>query len=219
MLGANLREQETDDLALLRNGLNERGYVAQHHIRCTPFLARQIALYGIKPIVTVRNIFDTLVSLDDMLLQWRAVDLPGNPAFFDDGMPATYTKLDDEARFDMLTDATCVWYVKFLLSWQKCEAAGLVAPLWVSYEDDFIADKERLGTRIADFIGSENADAGQIAACFADTRNGAALRLNKGVAGRGDKIPAKTRERIVAICRCYAGEGDLRPLLGKEFVA
>ena len=217
VLGANLREQETDDMALLRNGLNEKGYVAQHHIRCTPFLARQISLYGIKPIVTVRNIFDTLVSLDDMLLQWRARDLPGNPAFFDDGMPATYTKLDDEARFEMLTDATCVWYVKFLLSWQKCEAAGLVTPLWVSYEDDFIADKERLGQRIAAFIGSANADAERIAECFADTRNGAALRLNKGVAGRGDKIPAKTRERIAAICRRYAGEGDLRPLLGRDF--
>ncbi|MBW8318604.1 MAG: hypothetical protein K0M47_04315 [Rhizobium sp.] len=74
-----------------------------------------------------------------------------------------------------------------------------------------------MGTRIPDFIGSENADAGQTAACFADTRNGAALRLNKGVAGRGDKIPGKSRERIVAICRRYAARRDLRPLLGKEF--
>lgn len=219
VLGANLREQETDDMALLRNGLSGAGYVAQHHIRCTPFLARQIALYGIKPIVTVRNIFDTLVSLDDMLREWRQVEVPGNPVFFDDGMPAIFTGLDDEARFEMLTDATCVWYVKFLLTWQKCEAAGMIKPLWVSYEDDFVADKARLGARIAEFVGLEEADAERIATCFADTSKGTSLRLNKGVAGRGDKIPAKTRERIVAICRRYAGEGDLRPLLGKEFVA
>lgn len=219
VLGANLREQETDDMALLRNGLNGKGYVAQHHIRCTPYLARQIALYGIKPIITVRNIFDTLVSLDDMLREWRQVELPGNPVFFDDGMPATFTGLDDEARFEMLTDATCVWYVKFLLTWQKCEAAGMIKPLWVSYEDDFVGDKARLGARIAEFVGLEQADADRIAACFADTSKGTSLRLNKGVAGRGDRIPVKTRERIIAICRRYAGEGDLRPLLGKDFAA
>ena len=58
-----------------------------------------------------------------------------------------------------------------------------------------------------------------IAACFADISKGTSLRLNKGVAGRGDRIPVKTRERIIAICRRYAGEGDLRPLLGKDFAA
>lgn len=65
----------------MRHGLNGRGYVAQHHIRCTPYLARQMTLYNIRPIVTVRNFFDTLISLDDMFQSWRASNRPVDTIF------------------------------------------------------------------------------------------------------------------------------------------
>lgn len=70
----------SDELSLIRNGLNGKGYVGQLHMRCSPYAARLLNLYNILPIVTIRNIFDTLVSLDDMLLEWRQSN-PGNEHF------------------------------------------------------------------------------------------------------------------------------------------
>ncbi|MCM2476500.1 hypothetical protein HGO38_23935 [Rhizobium sp. CG5] len=216
MLGANLRNQETDELALMRHGLNGAGYVAQHHVRCTPYLCRQIELYNIRPIVTIRNYFDTLMSLDDMFMEWRQAKQSGNPHYFDDGLPADYTAMDPVDRYHLLVDANCIWYVQFLLNWRKCEAAGLVKPLWVSYEKDFLGDKAGLGERIADFVGREFVNPQRIAETFGDTSNGKKLRLNKGVSGRGSDIPSVIRDKVHGIMSRYRSEGDLSPLLGED---
>lgn len=216
VLGSNLREQETDELAMMRAGLNGRGYVAQQHIRCTPYLARQMDLYRVKPIVTIRNIFDTLVSLDDMFLKWRSTLRPGNANFFDDGLPARYTEMEREERFHLLAEANCVWYIRFFLSWKRMEEAGLVRPLWVSYETDFLGDKHELGRKVAAFVGPDLCDADRVAETFADNSGGEKLRLNKGVAGRGADVPGAVRDKVRTIFSRFAGEADLTPLLGTE---
>lgn len=216
VLGANLRNQETDELALMRHGLNGIGYVAQHHVRCTPYLCRQIELYNIRPIVSIRNYFDTLVSLDDMFMEPRKVARSGNPHYFFDGLPTHYASMDPVDRYHLLVDANCVWYVQFLLNWRKCEAAGLVKPLWVSYEKDFLTDKAALGERIADFVGREFVNPERIAETFGDTSNGRKLRLNKGVSGRGADIPSVIRDKVHGIMGRYRSEGDLSPLLGEQ---
>lgn len=214
VLGANLRNQETDELALMRHGLNGTGYVAQHHVRCTPYLCRQIELYDIRPIVTIRNYFDTLVSLDDMFMEPRRMARSGNPYYFDDGLPTNYASMDPVDRFHLLVDANCIWYVQFLLNWRKCEAAGLVKPLWVSYEKDFLSDKAALGQRIAEFVGPQFVNADRIAETFGDTSDGRKLRLNKGVSGRGSELPLVIRDKVHGIMGRYRSEGDLSPLLG-----
>ncbi|MDQ0454299.1 hypothetical protein [Rhizobium paknamense] len=214
MLGANLRSQETDELALLRHGLNGLGYVAQHHIRCTPYLAHQMALYNIRPIVTIRNFFDTLVSLDDMYLQWHAGNRAIPTNFFDDGLPAHYAQMPFEERLDMLVSAQAVWYAQFLLSWQMCEKINLVKPLWVSYETDFLGDKAALAARIATFIGGNQGDAEKIAAALVDKRDGDRKRINRGVAGRGADVPQAVREKAMAIFDRYTTSGDMTPLVG-----
>lgn len=216
VLGANLRNQETDELALMRHGLNGIGYVAQHHVRCTPYLCRQIELYNIRPIVTIRNYFDTLMSLDDMFLGWRQVKKSGNPHYFDDGLPTNYASMDPVDRYHVLVDANCIWYVQFLLNWRKCEAAGLVKPLWVSYEKDFLSDKAGLGQRIAEFVGHEFVNPERIVESFGDTSDGKRLRLNKGVSGRGSELPAVIRDKVHGIMGRYRSEGDLSPLLGED---
>lgn len=214
VLGANLRSQETDELALLRHGLNGRGYVAQQHIRCTPYLAYQMKLYRVRPIVTVRNFFDTLVSLDDMFLKWRSVERPQETEFFDDGLPPHYSQLSFEERLDIVVSAQAVWYVQFLLSWQTCEKLNLVKPLWVSYESDFLGDKTALAERISAFIGSEICDAAKIAEALTDRRDGDKKRINRGVAGRGAEVPQAVREKAMAIFQHYAASGDMTPLIG-----
>ncbi|MFM2279240.1 MAG: hypothetical protein RLZZ444_1471, partial [Pseudomonadota bacterium] len=128
MLGANLMEQEADELALIRNGINGRGYVSQLHARCSPYMARLLDFYNVRPIVTYRNIFDTLVSMDDMLMGWRNNAAGNDGHYFNDGMPANFATLDRADRLMILAQRHTPWLVQFYISWRKCERAGLTKP-------------------------------------------------------------------------------------------
>ena len=214
-LGMNLREQETDELALIRNGLNGMGYVAQHHIRCTPFLCQQMNLYNIRPIVTYRNYFDTLISLDDMFMEWRSSGEITDFRFFDDGLPANYFDMDAEDRLHLIADRSTTFYIQFYLTWKKCEAMDLIKPLWVSYEDDFHSDKAELAQKIADFIGGDYIDAKALAAEFRKTGPEKAARFNKGKVGRGENVPQSVRDKVHSIFEPYQGEADFSDLLGE----
>jgi hypothetical protein len=215
MLGANLREQEPDELALIRNGLNGVGYIAQHHARCSPYMARLLSFYNVKPIVTHRNILDTLVSMDDMLMDWRKAS-PTNPGhYFNDGMPSNFTLQPREDRLMMLAQRWTAWLVQFYITWKKCERSGLVAPLWISYESDFLGDKAVLATRVSEFLGPEIANPARISAAFEDKSDAQAKRLNKGVAGRGKDIPAAVRDQMLRIAGYYREEEDISALIGE----
>jgi len=215
-LGANLREQEPDELSLIRNGLNGRGYVAQHHARCSPYLARMLTLYNVRPIVTHRNLFDTIVSMDDMVMQWRASPASGQYGYFNDGLPGAYERLERADRLLILAQRWTPWLVQFYVTWKKCERLGLTKPLWISYEDDFLGDKQVLAARIADFIGHEFADPVGIAAALEDRSEGKARRLNKGVAGRGKDMPTEVRDYILSAAGFYREDEDLTPLIGHD---
>jgi hypothetical protein len=213
-LGANLREQEPDELSLMRNGLNARGYVAQHHSRCSPYLARLLGVYNVKPIITHRNIFDTVVSMDDMVMEWRSNPNSSQFGYFNDGMPTNFQTLSREDRLLILAQRWTPWLVQFYVTWKKCEKQGLTKPLWISYEQDFLGDKQVLANRIADFVGRDRADPDKIAAALADTSDGKAKRINQGVAGRGRDLPAEAREHILSTAGYYSDDEDLTPLIG-----
>jgi len=213
-LGANLREQEPDELAVLRVGLNGRGYVAQHHARCSPYMARMLSTYRIRPIITHRNILDTLVSMDDMVMQWRENMPAGMSGYFNDAMATRYHRLEREERLMALARRWAPWLVQFYVSWKKCEAMGLVQPLWVAYETDFLGDKSALAARVVDYLGVSGEAVGRLTAAFEDKSNADAKRLNKGVAGRGKDAPDAVREHVMTVAGFYREEADLTPLVG-----
>jgi hypothetical protein len=211
LFGANLSSRELDELALQRHGLERRGYVAQHQVVCTPYVARQMALYGIQPIVTTRNFFDSLISIDHALMLARTVQIEAGDSFFHDGMPACYQDLSLDERLDLLVDAQAIWYAQFLTSWQKCASSGQVKPLWISYEQDILGDKAHLASKIANFIGNDQADASAIAdALCAEQGSVEALMKQR----RGHLISASIRKRAMMIFERYAGDADLSTLVG-----
>ena len=214
MLGGNLREQEPEELALIRNGLNGVGYVAQHHSRCSPYLGLLLKTYNVRAIVTVRNLFDTFVSLDDMVMGYRSASEAQEGFYFSDALPSNYGMLDLEDRLTVLVQRSTAWFIQFYVSWKKCERANLVRPLWVSYEKDFLADKQGLADRIVTHLGLDPEGAAKLLAAFEDKTDGAAKRLNKGVAGRGRAMPDSVKTMIERIAHYYRDEEDLGPLLG-----
>lgn len=215
-MGITLREQETDELALIQHGTNGTGYVAQHHVRCTPYLCRQLELYNIRPIVTYRNVFDSIRSLDDMVLSQRmkqGADRPVEQVYFADSLPLKYPELDEETRLGMLVERYAAWYLHFYLSWKRCEAMGLVKPFWISYERDFLGDKEVLARRLAAFLGAHIVSGDTLASSFSDMGTAQKERLNKGVAGRGSEMPDSIRARVLAAFEPYRDEADFSEIL------
>lgn len=212
--GANLREQQPDELSLIRNGLNMRGYVAQHHMRCSPYGARLLNLFNVKTIVTVRNIFDTIVSMDDMLVSWRQVAPDSEGHYFDDAMPRNYVNMDFEDRITLVAGKWTPWLTQFYVSWKKCERHNFIKPFWINYENDIIADKPRLVERLATWLGPEMADGDRLMESFVGKNPSKNVRFNKGVAGRGASLPDNIRADIIRFVGYYADEEDVTPLLG-----
>jgi len=66
--GGATNEQSLDETAILINSMAPGGFIAHNHITCSPMNANILGMYNIKPILTTRNIFDTMVSFDDHIL-------------------------------------------------------------------------------------------------------------------------------------------------------
>lgn len=213
-LGANLREQEIDELALLKRCLENGGFVAQHHVRATPYLAQQLRTYGVTPVLTSRNIFDAFISLDDMYCAWRR-RAESEHHFLNDAMPRTYLDLPLEQRLELLLDRWLFWYVQFEASWRKSAAAKFVAPVWISYEDDIAPGIDALADAVATRLPQLGLSHAQVREAAETVAGSDYSRINKGVTGRGAAFPKRLRERVMRVIAHYADEVDLSALLAE----
>lgn len=205
--GMNAREQEIDELALVKACLlAPRGFVAQHHTRYTPYLGLQLGTYRLRPIVTVRNIADALVSYDDMMMAWRGDR--GAEGWMTDGpfaMPLDYQDLPVAERLRILGFSLGVWLIQFHLSWLRGMRQRIVDPLLIRYEQD-ILDPQRLVARLAEALGLDDLQAGRLGQ-FVARPDRVRSRLNVGRAGRGrEVIPKDVRDFLERYARTFANE-------------
>lgn len=216
--GMNSREQELDELALLKSIFDsEDGFVSQVHTRYSAFLARQILYFRMTPLVLLRNILDCIVSYDDMMMAGRAPDDKmawlGDSQFY---LPSNYAQLEPRDRYDLLARSFGVWLVGFFLSWKRCERQDLIKPLTLRYETDILnVDRfvEILASRLA--LTSEQTGKLRSYAWNPDRRQ---VRFNVGVSGRGrDRIGDATRDGLISYARMFSDEispDDLDYLFG-----
>lgn len=209
-LGDGMRDHHVDELSLISSCMAPAGFVSHHHMICTPYLAKQLALYNVVPILTKRNIFDAFVSLEEFILQAFAGHDPD--PFWKTGVPDFWPRLDYEDRIDFLLDRWLHWYMVYYSTWMRCEAAGIVNPLWVRYETDMLGDKMVLAQRMCERLGRPEGDIPVLAEALAAKGSGS-MNFNKGVAGRGEKITGRNRDRIVSYLRKYAEHGDFSEIL------
>jgi hypothetical protein len=193
-LGAAMREHELDDLAILRACFLPNGFVAQQHVRCTHYLASQLELYSIKPILVKRNLLDSLVSFDEMCME-AAKDHQVEQFYFFTHLPRTYKEMDPDQRMAALIRIYLPWYIAFYATWRKAEALGRVYPLWISYEDDIKGEPARLAAKLANFIGGP-ATPEKIEAAIVEKTGRPDLKFNKGVVGRGQAMSEANRAMV-----------------------
>lgn len=205
--GMNGREQEIDELALVKASLlAPQGFIAQSHTRYTAYLGLQIAAFRLRPIVTLRNILDSLVSFDDMMMAGRAAESP-HAWLYDTqfALPRDYGRLALEARLRVLGPSLGVWLIQFHLSWRRCREQGLISPLVVRYEED-VLDPPRLVARLAEALGLDPAQVDRLEA-FVARPDRELSRLNVGQAGRGrERVPPDVRQPLVDYARIFDAE-------------
>jgi len=205
IFGMNSREQELDEMAVTKSVLLcDTGFVAQHHTRYSQYLALQLNLYGLSPLVAVRNTLDCIVSFDDMIRV--RTDRPDNWLFDSQfALPAGYAALRDEARYSVLTHSLGVWLINFYLSWKRGERQGLVSPVVVKYEDH-VLHTEALVDHITARIAMTDEQVGRLRA-YADNPDRQRSRFNVGVLGRGDqKLPEHLKQFLSDYARMFEGE-------------
>ena len=157
----------------------KHGRPSARHTRYTEYLARQIRAYGLTPIVTIRNVLDTIVSFDDMMLVARGNSDPDLAWMADTpfALPLNYAELTPDARYRLLAHSLGVWQIQFHLSWTRCRRQTLVSPIVIRYETDI------------DLSGLR--------------RNHVPVRAGSG---RHEVIPADAREFLVDYARLFAAE-------------
>jgi hypothetical protein len=194
-------EQELDLPNLIR--LGDQNTVTQQHARASEANIQMMQGFGIRPIVLVRNIFDTVASLLDFYT--------GGYVF------STYFEKDDflalsrEEKVDLLIKFVIPWYFQFVASWQKAEREGRLDMMWITYEE-MLADKPAAVRRILDF-NDIKVPSGLIETKVVEIEGEKDKnRFNKGKAGRGNEVLSNVeRERIISLAQ-YFPKADFTPL-------
>lgn len=186
-------EQELDLPQLARFGMVNS--VTQQHCRATEANIHLMQAFAIRPVILVRDIFDTVMSLLDFYNSGFTYS-----TFFDRD---DYTQLSDEERIDLLIDYVVPWYFQFTASWQRAESEGRLSLCWLRYED-LVADKPAAIERVLAFYGiaAPRQDIEKvIGVCEGDQRGN---RFNRGIVGRGQSgLSESQRARIVRLSRYF----------------
>lgn len=196
-LALNGREQELCELALCRRALDDVGFVAQHHMKATPYLLSILNQYQVKVILTIRNIFDALISFDDMMMKggWQQPFMQGASK-----IPLNYSEMKKDKRLILLANSTGIWYLDFYLSWLRLQQAGS-NHLIISYEKHIsknTGDKELLFNDLVKYLNLNPSEStGLRKKLLSDKFSIEKSRFNKGVAGRGHELPSAAKEHLI----------------------
>ncbi len=183
-------EHELDLPQFVKFGISNK--VTQQHARASEANIQMLQAFGVRPIVLVRNIFDSAASLLDFYTKGFTFS-----TYFD---KEEFLAFDDAQKIDLLIEFAIPWYFQFVASWQRAEKEGRLEMLWLTYEE-MIKDKVSTVEKILEFNGLD-APREIINAKIAEIESdGEKNRFNKGVSGRGKIVLSdaqKTRIKNLA---------------------
>lgn len=168
--------------------------VTQQHCRASDMTVHVMQAFELRPVVLVRNIFDSAVSL---------LDFYDGGAYMNSYFRADYQSLGENDRIDLIIDNFIPWYFQFVASWTQAERDGRLELMWLTYEE-LIGDKPAAIAKVLEFYGlgaSRRAIEQKIKETEGERRK---TRFNKGVAGRGSsRLDDRQKKRIQDLARFY----------------
>jgi hypothetical protein len=168
--------------------------VTQQHCRASDANVHLMQAFGIRPVVLVRNIFDSVMSL---------LDFYNQGAFQNSYFRADWQALDQETKIELLIENVIPWYFQFVASWDLAEKQKRLEVHWLTYEE-LVADKPSSILKVLEFHGLGAGRRGveqRIKEIEAGERK---IRFNKGVTGRGKVgLNDRQKEQIRRFTRYY----------------
>ena len=168
--------------------------VTQQHCRASDANIHLMQAFGIRPVILVRNIFDSVMSL---------LDFYNQGAFQTSYFRADWQALDEETKIDLLIENVIPWYFQFVASWDLAEKQNRLELQWLTYEE-LVADKAAAVLNVLKFYGlgaSRTALEQRINEIESDGRKN---RFNKGVTGRGARgLTVRQKEQVERLARFY----------------
>jgi hypothetical protein len=198
------REQEYDVFGTL--ALRDRAVVLHSHTRyssATRYFLQQI---GTPPVLIVRDLLDSLISLWDHLHD----DGPGVPVAL---VHRRDLQRDDAEMLDFLVDIAAVWYVQFFAGWMRA-AMGGIDLLVLDYET-VTGDTALAIESVCRHVGERIPPMAVISRCIEDVRL-AKPRFNQGTSGRGARFGPERLARVERLAAFYP-DVDFSPIgIGKQ---
>lgn len=151
--------------------------IAQEHIRATPQNLAIAQGFNMTVIVLVRDIFDSLISMRDMLMTKTYGSVA---ALFQNDL----ANFDEETQLDAVISKFGHWQLDFYTSWTRAIRDGRIDAKIISYET-LMADKAASVAAVCRYAGlpiAEDAISRSINAIEGDKDKS---RRNVGIAGRG----------------------------------
>ena len=167
--------------------------VTQQHCRASDANIHLMQAFGIRPVVLVRNIFDSVMS---------QLDFYNKGAFQTSYFRADWPVLDEETKVDLLIENVIPWYFQFVASWVLAEKQQRLEIHWLSYEE-LVADKPASVLKVLEFYGLGASRPGverRIREIESEERK---TRFNKGVTGRGRSLNNRQKEQIRRLAKYY----------------
>ncbi|MEP6818732.1 MAG: sulfotransferase domain-containing protein [bacterium] len=168
--------------------------VTQQHCRASDANVHLMQAFGIRPVVLVRNIFDSVMSL---------LDFYNKGAFQTSFARADWQSLNEEMKIDLLIENVIPWYFQFVASWDLAEKQKRLEIHWLSYEH-LVNDKPSSVLKVLEFYGLGASRRGveqRVGEIEAEKRK---TRFNKGVAGRGRSgLNDRQKEQVRRLTRYY----------------
>jgi tetratricopeptide (TPR) repeat protein len=168
--------------------------VTQQHCRASDANIHLMQAFRIRPIVLVRNIFDSVMSL---------LDFYDGGAYFNSYFRADFKALDRETKIDLLIDNVIPWYLQFVASWDLVEKQNRLELMWLTYED-LISDKPAAIQKVLNFYGLGVSSRDVERKVRELESEGKKIRFNKGIAGRGRTgLDDRQKAQIRRLTRYY----------------
>ncbi len=179
-------EQDIDHLWAMRFLISNT--ISQQHVKYNENTERAMQLYGLRPVVLVRNIFDIVISVRDHL---KNESFASPTAWID----ARHVELGGEALESFITEMIVPWYISFYVSWKNCDSA-----IFINYEK-LLDDPLKLFLEVFDALDLKTSEDELNRALKAVASKN--TRLNVGVRGRGKALSEASISRIISMRRQY----------------
>ena len=168
--------------------------VTQQHCRASDANINLMQAFGIRPVVLVRNVFDSVMSL---------LDFYDNGAFHTSYYRADWQVLNRETKIDLLIENIIPWYFQFVASWDLAEKQKRLEIHWLKYEE-LVAEKSESVLRVLKFYGLGASREGVEQRIRKIESNKGKIRFNKGLTGRGASgLSDRQKDQIRRLRRYY----------------